>query len=384
MRSKLAYFCLVLFPLFALSQASCKHEQPPWKGTISEEDGVVIVRNSREPLYPNARFNIVQDLKIGQPSGRPEYMFSQISSLEVDVQGNIYAAESKDNHILVFDKNGVYLRTVGRPGQGPGEFTFPDNVHINAANEIMASDEGSRSIKYFSADGTYLRQYLLKAFSVMKVAYDSVGVFYVMDFSMEPPGFKLFRLDTRTEESAPLASWVMPMPDPKKVSIFDPVMSFVVLPDDRLLYGCPTQAYEIQIFSAQSRLERKIFKDGEPQPVTTREQEAVLNELKKRNPSGPTHMEFPKFHPPYRVVKSDDSGHIIVHVYSELAADPSQKTNSRFDIFDTDGRYLASFSYPFKTLIEKPMVWRAGKFYTVEQDEEGYLYIVRYAVEFEF
>jgi hypothetical protein len=84
------------------------------------------------------------------------------------------------------------------------------------------------------------------------------------------------------------------------------------------------------------------------------------------------------------VVKSDDLGRIIVHAYSEFAADPSYKTESHFDIFDKDGRYLASFSYPFKTLIEKPMLWKAGKFYTVEQDEEGYLSIVRYAVEFKF
>lgn len=46
--------------------------------------------------------------------------------------------------------------------------------------------------------------------------------------------------------------------------------------------------------------------------------------------------------------------------------------------------FVARFRYPFKTLIEKPMLWKAGKFYTVEQDEDGYLYIVRYAVEFKF
>jgi hypothetical protein len=36
-----------------------------------------------------------------------------------------------------------------------------------------------------------------------------------------------------------------------------------------------------------------------------------------------------------------------------------------------------------RTLVESPL-WKAGKLYTVEQDEDGYLYIVRYAVEFKF
>lgn len=385
MRSKSAFLTLLIFLVSTLAYVACGRQKLEWKGTITEKNGVVIVKNPKEPLYENAEFNIVQDLKIGQPLGKPEYMFSQIMSLEVDARGNIYAAESKENHIRVFDRKGIYLRTIGRPGQGPGEFTFPDNVHVNQAGEIMASDEGSRSIKYFSPDGKYLRQYLLKAFSVVKLDYDSADVFYIMDFSMEPPGFKLFRLDSRTGESSSLATWTLPLPpDLKRASIFDPIMSFAVMPDDRLLYGCPTEGYEIQIFSPQGRLEKKIIKDWDPQPVMAKEKEAILSERKRRFPSDQIQLDFPKFHPPYRVVKSDDLGRIIVHVYSEYSVEPSQETETFFDVFDNEGRYIARFHYPFKTLIEKPMLWRGGKFYTIEQDQDGYIYIVRYAVEFKF
>jgi len=384
MRLRSTCLGLISFLLFALTQFACKGRQPEWKGTITEKDGVVIVKNPKEPLYENVEFDIVQDLKIGQPNGKPEYMFSQITSLEVDAKGNIYAAESKENHIRVFDEKGVHLRTVGRPGQGPGEFTFPRHVHVNPAGEIMATDEASRSVKVFSPDGTYLRQSLLKTFYPMEMDYGGGDVFYVMDFCMEPLGFQLFRLDSRIEESMQLAVWAMPMPDPKRASIFDPIMSFAVMPDDRLLYGCPTERYEIQVFSPEGRLERRILKDWDPRPVTAREHEAVINARRERYPSDQIQLEFPKFHPAYRVVKSDDSGQIMVHVYSEYAADPSQKVESLFDIFDTEGRYLASFCYPFKTLVEKPMIWRAGKFFTIEQDEEGYLYIVRYGVDFKF
>jgi hypothetical protein len=370
--------------LLALLPFACKRPQSAWKGTITEEDGIVIVKNPREPLYPDAQVAIVQDLKIGQPSGEPEYMFSQITSIEVDPEGNIYAAEAKESHIRVFDKNGVYLRTIGRSGQGPGEFTLPRHVHVNPSGEIMASDEGSRSVKVFSREGAYLRQYFLKKYYSMEMDYGDGEVFYIMDFSREPLGFQLFRLDSRTEESAQLAVWAMPMPDPKRASLFDPIMTFAVMPDGRLLYGCPTEGYEFRIFNAEGRLERRIFKDWDPRPVTAREQEAVYNARRERYPSDQIQLVFPKFHPPYRVVRSDDPGQIIVHVFSEFVADPSQRVDSLFDVFDTEGRYLGSFAYPFKTLVEKPMLWKAGKFYTVEQDEDGYLYIVRYAVGFKF
>jgi hypothetical protein len=383
MKSKSIFFLLTIFLSSALAHVACGQRKHEWKGTITEKDGVVIVQNPKEPLYRTARFTVVQDLRIGQPVGKPEYMLSEIRDITADAKSNIYAVEFKEKHIRVFDKNGVFVRTIGRPGQGPGEFGEPGNVHVNQAGEIMATDGGSQSVKVFSHDGKYLRQYLLKTFYPLKLGYGSGDVFYGMTFSMEPPGFRLFRLDSRTEESSSLAVWKMPPPDPKRASAFDPIMSFAVMPDDRLLYGCPTEEYELQMFSPNGRLERRILRDWNPQPVTEKEKEAVLNLLKNRLPAGQGQMEFPKFHAPYRVVTCDDLGHIIVYVHSEFTAEASEKTDALFDVFDKEGRYIAQLSFPFKTVIEAPL-WKGGKLYTVEQDKDGYLYIVRYAVEFNF
>ncbi len=384
MKTKPILVTLIFFILPGLLYLACRERKPEWKGTITEKDGVVIVKNPKDPLYPDAQFKVVQELKIGQATGQPEYMFSEIRDIAVDAEGSIYAVESKDHSIRVYDKNGVHRRTIGRPGQGPDEFMEPGNVHVNPAGEIMVTDGGSQSVKFFSPDGRYLRQCVLKMYP-MKAGYGTEGIFYIMTFSPEPPGFGLFRLDSRTGESASLATWPMPWPpNLKRASIFDPIMSFAVMPDDRLLYGCPTEGYEIQVFSPKGRLEKRIFRDWDARPVTIKEKEDVFNAQKKRFPAAEAQLEFPKSHPPYRVVTSDDLGHIIVHAYSEQTMEPSKKTETLFDIFDQDGRYLACLRYPFKALIEKPMVWKSGKFYIVEQDEEGYLYIVRYGVEFKF
>ena len=267
--------------LLMLACAACGGKKAAWQGKITEKDGVVIVSNPKKPLYENAEIKIVQDLKIGVPEGDQEYLFTEIADLAVDDDGNIYAIDLKGDDVRVFDRNGHFLRTVGRPGQGPGEFSGAGNLHVSSNGEIMVTSEGSRSIKYFAPTGQYRRQYLLKAFSPIKVDYDSAGVYYIMDFSMEPPGFKLSRLDSRTEESSVLATWAMPMPDPKRVSIFDPIMSFAVMPDDRLLYGCPTEGYEILIFDAQGHLQKRILKDWDPNPVTDEERQAIVNEQQK-------------------------------------------------------------------------------------------------------
>jgi hypothetical protein len=367
-----------------LACTACGGQKAAWQGNVTENNGVVVVNNPKKSLYENAEISIVQDLKIGVPEGDPEYLFSEITDLDVDDDGNIYAIDLKGDNIRVFDKNGHFLREIGRHGQGPGEFSGAGNLHVGSNGEIMATSEGSRSIKYFSKDGRYLRQYLLKAFSPVKVAYDSAGVYYIMDFSMEPPGFKLSRLDSRTEESSILATWALPMPDPKRVSIFDPIMSFAVMPDDRLAYGCPTEGYEILIFDAQGHLQKRIIKDWDPTPITDEEKQAILREFKERNPSNPVQLDFPRFHPPYRVVKCDDSGWLFILSFSAITADPSEQRKTIFDVFDQQGRYIAMIKHQFKALIEKPMLWKGGKFYTVEQDAEGFPYIVRYSVRFSF
>jgi hypothetical protein len=370
--------------LLLLASVVCGGKKAEWQGKITEKEGVVIVSNPKKPLYENAGINIVQDLKIGVPEGDQEYLFTEITDLAVDDDGNIYAIDLKGDNVRVFDRNGHFLRTVGRPGQGPGEFSGAGNLHVSSNGEIMVTSEGSRSIKYFAPTGQYQRQYLLKAFSPIKVDYDSAGMYYIMDFSMEPPGFKLSRLDSRTEESSVLATWAMPRPDPKRVSIFDPIMSFAVMPDDRLLYGCPTEGYEILIFDARGHLQKRILKDWDPIPITDEEREAIVNEQKKRNPSNPIQLDFPRSHPPYRVVKCDDSGRLFVLSFSSIADDPSKERKTVFDVFDQEGRYIAMIRHPFKALIEKPILWKGGKFYTVEQDEAGFPSIVRYSVSFSF
>lgn len=119
MKSKSTLMALIFLLLPTLTTVACKRQRLEWKGTITEKDGVIIVKNPKEPLNEHSEFNIVQDLKIGQALGKPEFMLSEIREIEVDAKGNIYAVESKENHIRVFDKEGAYLRTVGKELASP-------------------------------------------------------------------------------------------------------------------------------------------------------------------------------------------------------------------------------------------------------------------------
>lgn len=77
-------------------------------------------------------------------------------------RGSIYIADGYGNHrVVVFDKNGKYLRQMGGVGTGPGLFASGDGGHphcvvLGGDGLIYACDRGNDRINVFRRDGTFL------------------------------------------------------------------------------------------------------------------------------------------------------------------------------------------------------------------------------------
>jgi len=128
---------------------------------IKTENGVTVIYNPKNPTPPPGtptKLILKEDLTIGEKEGREEYMFSRMESLDVDEEGNIYVLDSKESHVKVFDRDGKYIRTFGRKGQGPGEMQRALNIAITPQKEIMVNDWRSRRLLYFTLDGKFLRE----------------------------------------------------------------------------------------------------------------------------------------------------------------------------------------------------------------------------------
>lgn len=104
------------------------------------------------------RFNLKEELSIETKEGEEEYMFNRVRGIDVDPRGNIYILDSQSVQVRVFDKNGLFLRTFGHRGQGPGEMERPMFIQITPDQEVVISDPPTRRLLFFSLDGNYLRQ----------------------------------------------------------------------------------------------------------------------------------------------------------------------------------------------------------------------------------
>jgi len=155
MKEKTSLPILILI-LLVIMIFSCTQNGTEWQGTIEEVDGVTFVRNPEEGLWDlkeEANVAIVKERQIGELDGPEEFLFVYITDVAVNSKGDFYVADSKLNEVRKFNKDGEYLLTLGRFGQGPGEFQSVRTVCVNNHNELIVFDGGSGRISVFSDSG---------------------------------------------------------------------------------------------------------------------------------------------------------------------------------------------------------------------------------------
>lgn len=102
----------------------------------------------------------VEELSIGVDIGEAPYLLSRIMALWA-TEDRIFVLHSGPAEIRVFDREGRYVRTIGRSGQGPGEFQEPLDLVVAADGKIHVLDSGPRAILVLSPEGDEIDRWSL-------------------------------------------------------------------------------------------------------------------------------------------------------------------------------------------------------------------------------
>ena len=101
--------------------------------------------------------------------------FPELNGGQANARADIALAIRQDFHVRIYDVNGKRLATIGRRGQGPGEFMQPQ-VQGWLADTVWIYDAELRRHSFFSRDGRFLRTVPLEtADRDIRVANDSAG-----------------------------------------------------------------------------------------------------------------------------------------------------------------------------------------------------------------
>jgi DNA-binding beta-propeller fold protein YncE len=109
-------------------------------------------------------------MTLGKPGvrGNPPDALTDPTDLVTDPgTGDVYVAESHTDvtdpnligRISVFDKNGKFLRIIGKAGTGPGEFRTPHALEFDSRGRLIVADRHNHRIQILTKAGTFVAEY---------------------------------------------------------------------------------------------------------------------------------------------------------------------------------------------------------------------------------
>jgi hypothetical protein len=349
---KVAKFGLIAFLIFILY--SFGSQKAEWKGTIEEEDGIKVIKNLNEPLYGEITFDLEEDLSIGNEEDE-NYMFYKVRDIEVDEQGNIFVVDMSNYRIQKFDRNGKYRQSIGRKGQGPGEFEWPSKVRIDNNNGKIYVQDSAFTIEIFDSDGNpYKTVKFAKSIRDFRLSEKGsiIGVFNKLsDIEMVN---SICRANVKGEiieiyAEAPSNQYIRREAGGRIIGFTSGYEKELILSKinvQTFIFGYSGD-YELRVVDKKGRLMYKTKKETLPRKLPSR--------LKKYN--------LGKYQPYFFLILSDSKGRIYIQTNWTWNKDVKKK---EIDIFSKDGFYIYKTTLPKNTY-----VIRNGYLYALEvKDDE--------------
>lgn len=163
---------IILALLFTILLTSCTKNEKNY--TVKEVDGIKVFHNKNIPSDPNFKITPKEVFTIqGYDENAKDSLrnFIHPQDIAVDRSGNIYVLDSRLSSIKKFDKNGNYIRSIGRKGTGPGEFTKA--VFLLIMNDtLLVSDGGNKNHLTFDTAGNFVKNSFVENNGVLMRMYN--------------------------------------------------------------------------------------------------------------------------------------------------------------------------------------------------------------------
>ncbi|MEX2285252.1 MAG: 6-bladed beta-propeller [Gemmatimonadota bacterium] len=105
-------------------------------------NGALRVRGPDDGVWGAKPWRLTEERRIGRMEGEDPDLFGQPWAVEQDELGRIYVLDQQSKDVRVFAADGKHLRTIGRPGGGPGEFSNPFGLLWDSAGNLWVVDIG--------------------------------------------------------------------------------------------------------------------------------------------------------------------------------------------------------------------------------------------------
>ena len=370
-------------------------QQAEWKGKVEIEDGVKVIQNPGEPLYGEIKLELEEDLSIGNEEDE-NYLFYRIRDIQVDTDGNIYVLDSGNHRVQVFNNNGNYIYTIGKKGQGPGEFNAPTRLQLDdETGNIYVVDYMLRKIIIFEKEGKYIDKDIHLVEILNDFCLDSDRGIWGK-FTL--PGIDTYRFIKKITRTGKVENTFLEIPynsnriklstskvgnTANMVGVFfyhgyEYDLFLSQIDNHTFIYGY-SKKYELIAVDKTGETLFMIRKDETPKEITRNEKDRIKNQeiwnIRKRGYLvSELPIKFPDYMPYFYSIITDDKSRIYVR---KNPVSRESNTNHEYDVFNKEGRYIYKIH-----LNHYPDVIKNGCVYIrIANEETGEEQVKRFSIE---
>ena len=360
----------------------------PQEVVVDTVGGRPVVTNPSPPRDRDAgAWRLVEELRLGNVMGDGPEGFGDIHDIAVDPAGHIYVLDVGSKEVRVFGREGVYLRTMARDGDGPGEIRYlriaNQRITWRAPDQLWIGD--GYQLKVVNTLGNELRRY----------------VWYRRPGATGPGEVRVSRWVIAAGTDGSVFSLVSVTPPFGWEDIEFPQYTYMVqspvsvdhemLPGDTLAIQTQTRKFAAGGAGGEARaISVRHVQPEEPRLVWTVARDGTLwlahrarYRLDRLTFTGDTVRtvqvgDFPpppaeesEFVPILAALASSPEGWLWVH-----REEPETEGGSTWDVLDNCGRYRATVSAPVG--LRRVEVGPGGEMHGISSDELGIDFVHRF------
>lgn len=333
----------------------CAPAQATWKGKVVEKDGVNQVMN---PATAEAKPETVKVKELWRVGGDDEdVLFGVITDVIADRDGNFYLLDSQLREIQVYAPDGENLRTIGREGEGPGEFRMAFNLLLLPNGNIGVLQTFPSKLVGLTPEGEPADDFRLPwadagGFQVLftaRNAGDQLAIVYGLNQFSEA-GFSqsnilsLVDASGKTEKRLHSQDSAMSSADAKFAETeFDTFRNnrWSSGPDGRVYAATHFGEYKINVWGPDGKLLHVIHRDYPTHVRTDEQKETILGIYKGFTRQIPfpniKYVIEPNWNPIQAVFARDDG---TLWVQTSRTVELEEGKIGTFDVFDKDGHLI--------------------------------------------
>lgn len=152
---------VVMAALLVTAFAPFSAQAGDWKGTKTAVDGVSVISNPAAPMNKETTVKMEEMWRLGGDTDDEDQFFGVISDIEIDDKGNVYLLDSQLAEVKIYTNDGEFIRSIGREGEGPGEFRRPSSLFFTKDGNVGVIQTIPAKIAILTPEGEPVGDYPL-------------------------------------------------------------------------------------------------------------------------------------------------------------------------------------------------------------------------------